>query len=436
MMEIALVHGAATLALNGNGVSGAVAAARFADAEMHMLDVALQGAPEDISDAVTGIALLLFEAIRTNRQTAETWVYLQVTLADGTTWRSPVHGGWLTLARGAAGRRLNAQGVRLKLERADWWETVEPRYATIGNRHGTSSGPGGVTVYNHKDALHDNFIDIDGVNGDLPAPVRLLMDGAGMSNIEAFCGLGCYLERSQFQVRYEGESGSSGAGVTASILADAACAGGSYAGLSWSGAAEVNARHWLVSRQEAGGLAGRIFRPLLRLQSAVGTDEALWLALMAGYNDAGTVEPVYRGEAVRVHAARQMVVLPPLPLPPWPAPAGGSENMQLCLLAQAETAGAHTLNIDQLLLLPCDSFLHLMPVLTTFPAFTVEHDSQSGLLTSAGYAFGSHVAEGPGIWLAPGRAQRLVFAFSQGTGWVIDHAPVVNLQYRPRRRVL
>ena len=48
----------------------------------------------------------------------------------------------------------------------------------------------------------------------------------------------------------------------------------------------------------------------------------------------------------------------------------------------------------------------------------------------------THLPEGPGISLVPGRLQRLVYVFRAGTGWDITLNPVVNVQYRPRKRTL
>ncbi len=435
-MNLALSQGAANLELNGSGISGAVAGARFADADMRVLEVALQGTPALTGSAVSAVSAYLAEAARTFRQPAEAWVYLRATLPDGTTWRSALRGGSLTPTRGAAGRHLNAQVLRVELQREGWWEENEARYAALSNRHGASSGAGGLVVYNHNDAGHQNFIDIDDVGGDLPAPALLVAKGSGMGGVEACCGLSAHCARDSLETRFEGEAGSSGAGVTLAVVSDVDCSGGSYASLTWSGSAEVLGCAWGVSGVEAGALNGRVFRPLLRLRSTIAGGERLWLTLQVGYNFAGAVEPVFRCESVLVPESRRMVALPPVQLPPWPVSGGLSENMEIDLVLQAESSGAHAFNLDQMLLLAADSFVRFIPAVSSYPTFELEYDSQSGLMKNAGRSFASHIAEGPGIWLVPGRAQRLFFAFRQGAGWNIQHAPLVNLLYRQRRRVL
>lgn len=430
-MEIALVRGADVLTLNGSGAS-----ARFVDAPMRTVEVSLAGDAPGAAGRVGALSRMLDEAARAFAWPGEDRGYVQVTLPDGQRWRSPYHGGKIEMTRSAAGRGLKTPVAYLSLEREDWWETAELFYATLKNRHGESTGAGGVTVYNHKDAGHDNFVDVEYGEGDLPAPAVLRIIGAGMGGVEAFCGMGSFLVLEDFQVRYEGESGNSGAGVTATLLADATCAGGSFAALSWAGLAEVVARRWSVSQAEAGALAGRVFRPLLRLQEPVTAGESLWLSWQVGFNNQGVIEVIWQGEAVLAPVGRQMVVFPAMQLPPWPAPAGNAESLELCLLAQAQMSGGHSLKIDQVLLLPADSFLRLVPVLSGYPQFDIEYATGEGWFKNGGRACPSHEAEGPGLWLVPGRVQRLVFAFRQGNAWDINHAPLVNLLVRPRRRVL
>lgn len=431
MMEIALVRGADALTLNGSGAS-----ARFLDASMRALEVSLAGDAAGTTGRLGAISRMLDEAARAFTWPGEERGYVQVTLPDGQRWRSPYHGGQVEMTRSVAGRGLKTPVVYLSLEREDWWETAEPVYAALKNRHGQSLGAGGVTVYNHKDAGHDNYVDVEYMEGDLPAPVVLRITGAGMGGVEAFCGMGSFLVLEDFQVRYEGESGNSGAGVTETLLADAACAGGSFAALSWSGTVEVMARRWSVSQAEAGALAGRVFRPLLRLQEPVAAGESLWLRWQVGFNNLGVIEVIWQGEEVLALAGRQMVVFPAMQLPPWPTPAGSAESLELCLLAQASMGGGHALGIDQVLLLPADSFLRLIPMVSGYPQFDIEYATGDGLFKNGGRACPSHEAEGPGLWLVPGRVQRLVFAFRQGNAWNINHAPLVNLLVRPRRRVL
>jgi len=430
-MEITLVQGADVLMLNGSG-----AAARFVDASMRTLEVSLAGDAGGAAGRVGAISRMLEAAARAFNWPGEERGYVQVYLPDGQRWRSPYHGGQVEMTRSAAGRGLQTPVARLSLEREEWWETAEPVYAALKNRHGESTGAGGVTVYNHQDAGHDNYVDVEYMEGDLPAPAVLRIIGAGMGGVEALCGMGSFLGLEDFQGRYEGESGYSGTGVTATLLADAACAGGSFAALSWSGTAEVMVRRWAVSQAEAGALAGRVFRPLLRLQEPVAEGEALWLSWQVGFNNLGVIEVIWQGEAVLAPAGRQMAMFPAMQLPPWPTPAGSAEGLELCLMAQAQTGGGHTLKIDQALLLPADSFLRLIPLLSGYPQFDIEFTTGEGWFKNGGRACPSHEAEGPGLWLVPGRTQRLVFAFRQGNAWNINHAPLVNLLVRPRRRVL
>ena len=111
-MNISLVQGSSTLQLNGSGVSAPIKAARFADESLTELEVVCEGTAASIAGVTDSIGVKLFEAGRVWGLIGENQVYVQLTLPDGVTWRSPIKAG-----RGQFGARSGwAQGERAGAE--------------------------------------------------------------------------------------------------------------------------------------------------------------------------------------------------------------------------------------------------------------------------------------------------------------------------------
>ena len=106
--------------------------------------------------------------------------------------------------------------------------------------------------------------------------------------------MGSFLDRPNVKLFFEGESGASGAGVTATNQASAANSNGNYINLAWNGAAEVVARFFTLSTAETSALAGRVFRPILRLHSQITGGEKMWMRVVLNYETGGpALEAIY-----------------------------------------------------------------------------------------------------------------------------------------------
>ena len=121
-MDISLVQGSSTLALNGSAVSAPVVAARFADEELTRIEVVCEGTAANIAAVVDSVGVKLSEAERSFGLAGENWVFVHYTLPDGVTWRSPVRAGTVRSVKGPAGRKANSQTLLLVLDRAEYWE--------------------------------------------------------------------------------------------------------------------------------------------------------------------------------------------------------------------------------------------------------------------------------------------------------------------------
>jgi len=435
-MDISLVQGSSTLQLNGSGVSAPVKAARFVDEELLRIEVVCEGTAASIAAVVDSIGVKLSEAERSFGMAGENWVFVLYTLPDGVTWRSPLRAGTVRSVKGPAGRKNNVQTLLIVLDRAEYWEKVSLQYCSLSNAHGSSSGAGGLTVYNHDDAGHDNYVDIAAPEGDLPAPAVLSVTKASQPNLEIWAGMASFVDRANVKLVFESESGASGAGVTVTGQASAAASNGNYSQLAWSGASAVGLRYWTLSAAEASALAGRIFRPVARLQSLVAGGEVMWARIGVSYDNAGALESYYSGELVLVPLDRLMVAFPPVQLPPWQVLDATSQTIAISIHVYEEGGGSNTVNLDCLFLVPLDSSLHLIPIITTYPNTALVYDCGTGLMVNDGKSILTHLPEGPGLVLYPGRLQRLAFTFRVGNAWDIALNPTVNLQYRPRKRSL
>ena len=355
-MDISLVQGSSTLLLNGSAVSAPIKAAKFADEELTQLVVVCEGTAASIAGVVDSVGVKLSEAERSYGLAGENWVYVHYTLPDGVTWRSPVRTGTVRSVKGPAGRKVNSQTLLVVLDRAEYWEKTSLQYCSLSNAHGSSSGAGGLTVYNHNDAGHNCYVDIAATEGDLPAPAVLSVTKASQANIEVWAGMGSFLDRANVQLFLEAESAGSGPGVTATPTASAAASNGSYANLTWNGTGGVFVSYWALSIAQASALAGRIFRPVARLHSLVAGGEVMWARIQVYYNSGGGNEPVYSGEYVQVPLDRLMLTFPPIQLPPWQVLDATSQMIAITINIYEEGGGANAINIDELFLIPMDSF--------------------------------------------------------------------------------
>lgn len=432
-MDISLIQGSTGLALNGMGAAAPFRAARFADEALTRLEIVMEDGPAALNAGVSTLSGWMFEAGRTAGDASQEQVYLRVTLADGSAWRTPLRGGEVTAVRGPAGRQVNAQAVRVEVLRADWWESADPAALTLTNAHGSGET---ALIYNHADGGHANYADLSPVSGDLPAPLDASLLMGSYTNVEAFVGIGSYVDFTAASMVYEGGAGVTGAGVTPSISTDAGDSNNSYVGLAWSGTGLVTLQYWSPTQAQVSAYGARFFRPLVRLHGLIGAAERFWLQMKLAYNSGGVLETVYGTEPVLVPTDRVLFPLPVVQLPPWATLNRDSQPVALALTAWAETAGAHTLQLDYLGLIPMDAYLHLIPKITTYPDFNIQFLTESGLVKNNGRSMGTHVAEGSGLWAAPGRANRLFLLMRSGATSSVAASTAVSLTYRPRRRRL
>jgi len=318
-------------------------------------------------------------------------------------------------------------------KRRFYWEGPEAELS-LSNTHGT--GTGGVTVYNHYDAAHENFVDITGtdVEGVLAAPVRLAMENTyNVSDrlYNVFIGHNVYADPSTLDTILEGEDADTPAGAG---TPDADCSEGDYKETSTLAAAQANIMEWGLSSSLLGHCNGRWFRLLMRLNSktgASGTD------IQPKVRFASTV--VSEGEEVRLSANHELQDLGVMQLPPWLQGMDADlYSVDLALYGRRASATGD-LDVDFVQLTPMDSYRVLKPrgYGCSFGVRLVD-DGIGGWLWTDGWSgdqrTGHYYGEGQPVALVPGKEQRIYFLMTdQGGDSEIVRTMSVRVYYRPRR---
>ncbi len=436
-MQLRLTRGSQTIPLAGSGAARAWKILKLgAEAE---LEVALEGSPAEIGAWVEQALRLLLGAERAAGDPAEDWGYLEASLDGAGWWRSPLSWGALEPLGGPGVRAVGSQGIKLRIARTDWWEAADWSEAPLSNHHGANV-TGGLLVENHTDSgPHHNYAEIAAgvVGGDLPAPTRLTLERAATDGMEILIGLNHAAPGFEFWL--ESSAGLAGAGVTSASHSDAASSAGSFQRLTWSGSSAVTLLSFSRSAAWTSAAGGRVYRPVARLSNSIAPiGERIWLSWRAAFDGGLWFEPLRDGEPVLADVYQRWVVFPPLAVPPWPVGvlSETSEPVALQLLAQAEGSGSHTLDVDCVYWLPTQGWARYRPLVSAVAGTSIVHDCGSGLVRRRASLMQSHEAEGPGLWLQPGAAQRLCLLARAGTSMGIDWQTTLKVEFRPRKRCL
>jgi len=436
-MDVSLVQGSTTVVLNGTGAAAPLKAGRLDMGELGkpVIDCTLDGTAAQIASYQGSLEKALGLGELYAGLPGEDWCYLQVTLPDATTWRTPVLSGLCEAKPGPGARASGTQGLTLRLVTEKWWESTTLTDCPLSNRFGTNV-TGGLQVDNHYDSgPHNNYVGIGNttVLGDVPAPAVLALS-ATPNGLEYFVGQAVTNGVATYTGVLEGESMSVNY-WTNTGTADAACSGGNYAACSWSGTGQTGGA-WTASGAMSAEWTGRIYRPVMRLRSLVTAGEKIYAWFKLSFLGAGA-DVMMECEGVVLPTDRYLVVFPPVALPPWPKPPAGFawEAWHPQIVCQAEAAGAHALAIDFVQMLPTEGWLRFYAVLANKTNTLIRYDGGSGQISRTTTGGATHVAEGPGIMLYPGVQQKL-YVLCQNASMDISTLSTVQVMYRARKRVL
>lgn len=394
------------------------------------IDLLLEGTPVLIQWALQTLERLFARA----RSGQAAGLHLMPTAADSE-WEARLLDGRVELlGAGTAERGRGSQAIRLLLVRGDCWQgtlTALP----LSNPGGTNV-TGGLPLFNHcdGDALHANYADSSGGQGSLPAPARveLIHDSGGADAItDIWLGAGALPLPDGV---LEGEAAESS--LSTLIMDDASCSGAQYRRVSWSGSTQVDLLHWQLSSAWLGQAGGRPFRPLLRLANLFDFSD---LRLSMQVRTAESI--LAESKAQTLPPGVRLQELPPVLLPPWIPANDPPATLTLALIGRRPAGGDSTLDVDFLALLPLQGWrrywsLNGLP----YGARLVDDplDGRCVALHPQGGELAGHVAQGPGLEVQPGQAQRFSALFATGSPAGMDISTQVKLKvsYRPRRRVV
>jgi hypothetical protein len=420
---------------------GDIEAATYANVDMS-LDLFVTGANgAEVQANLNAVEQMLTAARDWQSDQAGAPVYFEVQL-DGTgdNYRSEVLYGAAQLPEGALYIPWLAKKVTvpLAIRRRFYWEKDTPVELTLTNRHG--SGIGGVTVYNHDDAAHDNHVAIVGatVLGVLPAPLKIEfynMYAAAATTYRVWAGQFTSFGGTAINPTLEGEAGG-GASV-----GDGTCSGGAYGNYT------VNTWYALAGRWPIGAALMPTDRTrfVMVLARFFGDPTGINLAALLTFPAGGAaVSEIMRTDSI-ICDSNRLQMLGPLQLPPWLTRLGSGvtlASLNLDLWARHD-AGA-TMALDFLGLLPLDGWRFYTPSSRGLLQTDVLLDDapisrQVRVQHVAGFTgySGLYVPQGPGLYAWPGRDITLYFMVNTDTGVAeIERSSAIRAYYYPRRLTL
>jgi hypothetical protein len=378
----------------------------------------------------------LFETARRYQENKSgTRVFVNL-LIDSTTWRSEIADGRIVMTASMVKheRALGERQASVIWKRRAYWEGSETP-VPLSNHNGNDI-TNGLRVYNCVDTVLNidgyrqvNFAQINAgsIGGDLPAPIKLTWSGPGTSGnntTDLWVGLNAFADQN-LSFSTEGEA------TMLNSTSSSTCSGGAYGYVTMgSGYDQIE-----IDLNNVHQYNGRYFRVMARLMYSA--EEPL------------RIQAVLTDRRVHSTPGTEVVIdydldynfrfydLGAFRIPLYDVP-GKSINGQLQLMVRG--SGGQTISLDNVQLLPLDGYRYLqVPDIQN----VVVDDQIDGI--SYGYQdfappltpqkWGPVIGSGE-LLLFPGRWQRLVFAWNSGVWSNGTYSALVQVSYRPRRRMV
>lgn len=302
-----------------------------------------------------------------------------------------------------------------------------------------SSGPPqetGLKIFNHDDetAGHDNWFKIDVGNLDLkfPALTRFQFennfDGPDLGDFWVG-SLPCKLGQPQPSLNLEAEDGNGGTVVNHSLAS-----GGMYCQYNWSGSDWQTLTSWVLGPIEVSQLAEGSVLPLLRFFTP-SLSAALQLRILIYLQG----KLVFEGPVTHSDSGKGFLNLDPLYLPLGELPLKSyAYHHELMLQAKQTDAGGHSLELDDILLLPQHAFVgyHSLSGLSYSEKMIEDEMSGKSWSLQDGLEFKSHARIGSGLRLQPNLPQYFWCFQTDANGRApIDRTLLVKAWYRRQWRL-
>lgn len=399
------------------------------------LRIHLRGELPILRQAVRQLEALVVQANRYEALRVGNPVFLRLLTneADGY-WYARIFSVTLTgQERHLASHDLGAITLMLSFERENHFESDTVLLSLSNSGGGPTSGA--LTVLNHKDDTpgHANYLDINATqfDSDLPARLRLEVINSGAQLGDIYAGVIAWpVNEFAGSLSLQAENA-----TPATVVNNAAASGGKVSSLSWSGSGWTVLTTWTLSSETLKKYDCNRFLPVLRWLGGL-TGGPVQLRLSVSVE--GSL--VYQGAPSLVANGATFANLDSLRLPlgrtPMQVPLA---PYSLTLSAQCSTAGAHSLALDDLNLMPQESACLFKSISGLSNGALLVDDSSTGYSAtiSNNLELRTHTRIGSALEIVPGRLNRLVFFMTSPTGTApIDLAMLVRVTARKRRRVL
>jgi hypothetical protein len=393
-------------------------------------DVMIKGSSDaNLEALVRAIELALDFAKKHPSGPDGVWVLFTANYGILTSWQSRITGGTLlhnlNLSKRWRDLKVKAQVI---IERAPFWESEDPVVLELTNRGGTDGAD--ADIVNHQDAgaTDDLYVEIaaDQVTGVLPTPA--IIEYKNTVNDEVLVD---HLSIGQFAA-----SGNNEPPEAASLIlegsgtADTDCSGGEYDTETWEDDAENQLDTWTLA---SGDFRQRNYKVIVRLRDVTEyTDLWLKLKLLAGT----TVLTETRW--CLVAAGEALVMIGTLQIPPFRFGTHIDLGDLTIGLYEKRAAGAGTLTLDFIGLIPQDSWRKIGAIIgLAYDETLVDNPVEETLVTQYGessYKVTHKVDEGDPIMLQPGVKNVLYFLHDTTTGTApIARTANVVVKCHPRR---
>jgi len=390
------------------------------------LDLSVEGNKTATQEFISGLQTML-----TKMEAGQVAVLsIRPTAADPI-YESRLRSGQFTWLVGSVQPR--GVGLRLELERQNFWELPWMGLPLTNGYGKDTTLP--LLINNRADSLGENqvFCSAEGIPGDLPAPLRLLVwnnQGDGVAVVNFYAGL-VYGDKPAPVL--EGEAAL--ADPNLGVVIDPDSQGGAYALKQGSGQEAMCLLSWQLAAADWADLKGKTLFPVARLKFTAPPDLWVWWQ-------------VYQGGLVQISTEeclpedKFLCRLPSFHFPLMPEGLSTGGDVRLELWGQQAAGETFSIGLDAVQLLGDSGWLVAAPLPegTLFPGEILVLDSLSAAgctLNIANQALRySHRLNGPGLWLLPRQAACFTFVFDEADGCFPEKQVQVQLQVRPRLRVM
>jgi hypothetical protein len=324
------------------------------------------------------------------------------------------------------------------LERLNYWEG-EKIQVPLSNPNGTNLIDG--LALDNQYSLDNgqvNFAIISGedIEGEIPAPATIIIKN-GVPPISDWLS-DIILSQDVVNKLQVGdhwiEGGHADSVWNYGAVMEPAASGGMFVLVEWFIPDATQLLSWGVNSDRAARFAGQLVRPVMRLHTAVTTND-YWIRCKVKQGEALEYS---RWQKIKPHV--KMQILAALHLPPKDLKSAEMSGVVFALEIQRNVSGSNSLAIDDIDLLPMDGYRHYSPLGDSglLPSGTLVDEADQDLIYSISgdgqLRNLTHQVTGKGIWLMPGKDQTIRIKFDNLDGNCNpDQRVALQMSYRPRR---